>query len=128
MRAITLFLLLLAAVSLGGGPAGAECISPQNAKEKMGVGEFRVDALNGEKMTELRELFEKTYGKSLRESDSALVFLKHTMNTHAWMILFQDGCAVAEGPLGLDAYLSMTGEEVVPAPLPGEETGEKGEK
>ena len=81
-------------------PAG--CISVDAAKSRMRGLDVTYDTLSAGQVGALAAGFAANYqnpSQALRDADSALVFHRPNAQHLAWVVLFKDGCALAEGPI-----------------------------
>jgi hypothetical protein len=110
MRQLALFVMValaMVASAKASAEAPATCVSQDTAKSRMKGEEVTYESLSAGQVGALAERFAANYrkeSKALQEADAALVFHRPDAQHLAWVILFKDGCAVAEGPIEERVY------------------------
>lgn len=93
-----------------GSAHAQDCVSQEAAKARMRAPNVTVDTLTAAEVKTLSEHFHASYknpSEDLKIADSALVFHRPDANHLAWVILFQKGCAFAEGPIQERVYAGV---------------------
>ena len=87
-------------------PASAACVSVDGTKSRINNQtngtQVMYEILTADEVTALSQRYKAAYkntGDAFEKADSALVFHKPDAGNLAWLVLFKDGCAVAEGPI-----------------------------
>jgi hypothetical protein len=100
--AVAIAVLAMAASAQAWAESPAACISEDAAKSRMKGSEVTYDSLSPAQVGALAARFAANYqnpSQALRDADSALVFHRPNAQHLAWVVLFKDGCALAEGPI-----------------------------
>ena len=93
-----------------GAPAKGQCVSLNQAIEKLQTDASSMDKLTESQVKDLNKAFTAAYpGAHLVDADQALVF-HHAEDPHnAWLVLFKGGCGVREGYLSEKIYRQALG-------------------